>query len=227
MRAIRLGALFPRHLNLNGDVSNREVLARYLGWLGYQVELVDLDGRVQPQAASVDFLVIGHGSIAAWNSIRVEFEALANDLQNSLEQGVEVLAVASGRDALLRKTKSTPSHLPAIGLVEREFEAGPSLSRFEVASHLEIAAGTSILGYLNTRMNEPVLDRIGCLTITSLHGPVLSRNLEWLHELAMRLVVRAGGQMVQLEVALKNEETALFGDLIQKIRALEIPLAGE
>jgi CobQ-like glutamine amidotransferase family enzyme len=39
---IRLGVLFPKHLNLNGDFGNVEVLARQLEWRGHEVQIVEL-----------------------------------------------------------------------------------------------------------------------------------------------------------------------------------------
>lgn len=227
MRPVRLLALYPSQLNLNGDVANREVLAAYLGWQNVPVELIDLRPSENASQLSPDFVIIGHGSIAAWSSIRADFGDLKPQIEAWMNDRVPMLAVASGRDALLQAGAQTPMHLPSLGVVPETFATAANISKFEVATDPDIAAGAEILGYLNTAVTAPVLSKQGSLVLTSLHGPVLSKNLEWLHELATAVAQRADHKLPPLDEALKVNQAAKLGDLIAKIRDLEIDLASQ
>jgi len=65
-RKIRLGSLFPEDLNLNGDQANLLVLKKRLELRGVSSLVVDIPLN---KIDDVDFLFLGHGSIAAWEFI--------------------------------------------------------------------------------------------------------------------------------------------------------------
>ncbi len=102
MREIEIVVLFPRHLNLNGDLANAGVLAKRLGWYGYgsNVSLVDIG---DPIPAHVDLIVLGHGSKNAWNEIFDKAQAQLEWLSAAIAGGVFTLAIASGYEYLGRR----------------------------------------------------------------------------------------------------------------------------
>ena len=84
---IRLGVLFPEHLNLNGDYGNLEVIARQLEWREMATEIVAVGTRAE-LTSGLDFLLIGHGSSAAWASIDSEFRGFLATLKMMLAAGM-------------------------------------------------------------------------------------------------------------------------------------------
>ncbi len=169
MREFEIAALFPRHLNLNGDLANAGVLAKRLGWYGYgsNVSLVDLNDAAPGR---VDLVVLGHGSPGAWSEILKDGgEALAW-LERAIESGVLVLAIGSGFE-----------HLAARGyfgdqLKNASASLGVRRSEFAVATAEVFDEGIEVLGYVNSESNLPLIANSERLVGTLLHGPLLAKN---------------------------------------------------
>jgi CobQ-like glutamine amidotransferase family enzyme len=156
--------LFPDHLNLNGDSGNITVLEKRIGWLGLGAKRT----AVQPGQVPVcrpDFLLIGHGSAAAWKQVYPHLARLAPAIQDWMKQGTRVLAVSSGFAALHGLLQELPHSV----------ERSDRISKF-VSDEFE---GQSVTGYLNTDLQLPMMLRHGNLLGTMLHGPLLAKN-SWL-----------------------------------------------
>lgn len=161
---IHLMELFPDHLNLNGDSGNITVLEKRIEWFGLSAKR----SFVQPGQVPVsrpDFLLIGHGSAAAWKQIYSELARLAPTIQDWMKQGTRVLAVSSGFAALHGLLQELPH---SVARSDR-------ISKF-VSDEFE---GQSVTGYLNTNLQLPMMLRHGNLLGTMLHGPLLAKN-SWL-----------------------------------------------
>ena len=92
--------LYPEHLNLNGDVANAGVLARRMNWYGIDAAIdFYYPGDVLP-GHQPDFVLLGHGSVAAWKSIDDDFKRVFPVLQAWVAAGVFGLAVNSGQELL-------------------------------------------------------------------------------------------------------------------------------
>lgn len=162
---IRLLELFPEHLNLNGDRGNLLIIQRRLEWAGVDVQtFTHRIGQPLP-ATRPDFVLIGHGSPAAWRQVYSGLARVTPSLQEWLEQGTQIMAVASGFAAL-------HGILPGIG---------SSVSRVERKSCFvaETFEENQLVGYLNSDLDLPNLTIINNLIGTNLHGPLLAKNV-WL-----------------------------------------------
>ena len=207
---IRLGMLFPKHLNLNGDFGNVEVLARQFEWRGHEVEIVELTD-VESFTQPLHFVLVGHGSDAAWSDINSEFQLLVDKLRELISKGVPVLAVSTGFENSIRScvvSIAAPAALP-----ER-------ISKFSVVKDGE----TELLGYVNVDTNLPEIYRMGSFIGTALHGPVLSKNPGLLEELLCKIALNADVELQPIRDAKKADQLA---DLIAEVWKLESELANE
>jgi CobQ-like glutamine amidotransferase family enzyme len=207
---IRLGILFPKHLNLNGDFGNVEVLARQFEWRGHEVQIVEVLEPAQ-FTEQLNFVLIGHGSEAAWSDISDEFRLLAPQLQDLISNGVPVLAVSTGFEKSILSgviEAALPTSLP-----ER-------VSKFSVVKDGDI----DLLGYVNVDTNLPEFYRSGSFIGTALHGPVLSKNPMLLDQLLADISQSAGVALQPIQEAKKADQLA---DLIAEVWKLESELANE
>ena len=207
---IRLGGLFPEHLNLNGDFGNLDVLKAQLEWRGLSCETVQIE-RASDLTQDIDFVFVGHGSAAAWLAIHSEFDDLAPTLRSLLVDGTPGLAISTGFEELVRTNVFTG--LVATTMVTRT-------SKFEVYKDGE----NEVLGYLNTDANLPILHREKNWVASMLHGPILAKNPFLLEEVLGRITKHAG---VQLPVIQESEKASQLADLIDEVWKLETELAGE
>ena len=207
---IRLGGLFPEHLNLNGDFGNLDVLKAQLEWRGLSCETVKIE-RASDLTSDLDFIFVGHGSVAAWSAIHLEFEALAPTLRLLLEGGTPGLAISTGFEELVRTNVFTG--LEATTMATRT-------SKFEVYKD----GDNEVLGYLNTDVNLPILHRERNWVASMLHGPILAKNPFLLEEVLGRITSYAG---VQLPVIYESEKAGQLADLIDEVWKLEKELASE
>lgn len=207
---IRLGVLFPDHLNLNGDFGNIDVLVRQLEWRGMACEVIRVDDE-KHLASDLDFLLVGHGSNAAWESIRVNMESLAESLRKLIASGTPGLCVSTGFEELVR--------LNAInGLVSQDIPE--RVSKFVV--HPD--GNGEVLGYLNTDVDLPFLHREAQFVCTMLHGPVLAKNPSLLEELLERIAKHAGEELQAIRISEKADQLA---GLVDEVWKLERELASE
>jgi CobQ-like glutamine amidotransferase family enzyme len=211
---IQLVALFPDHLNLNGDLANIRVLQKRLAWRGVTatVSLVDKNGTIPTDA---DFILLGHGSEAAWVDLAKDLERLRPKLISAFESGVAGLAVASGYERLFDQNET-----PTIGLIQAKVLRTERTSRFVLAT----LDGQEALGYLNSDAQLEPLMRIKNVIGTLLHGPVLAKNA-WLAELIIEAIFER--REVSLPPVQAIEKADQVAGLISKVWELEEPLARE
>lgn len=162
---IRLLELYPDHLNLNGDRGNLLILQRRLEWAGVTAQhFTHRPGQPLP-ATRPEFVLLGHGSPAAWRQIYADLARIMPQLEEWMHDGTQLLAVSSGYAALHGLMKSLP-----VSVEKRERQ-----SKFEV---VETQKG-DVIGYLNSDLVlEPYMQKDN-LIATLLHGPVLAKSV-WL-----------------------------------------------
>lgn len=203
MSSVILGTIFGTRLNLNGDQGNLLALRRFLEAAGSAVEVRSVN--TTEEALQCNFLMLGHGSMAAMESLHSNLAAL--DWKPILER-VPGLAVGSGFEWLAREILGTTvTH------------SDERVSEFQVAAMGSITA----LGYRNSDTDLPNLQLNGNFICTMLHGPLLAKNPKLLQRAAQAAAKSAG---IQLEAtpALK----AWIADLNRisgTIWALEAPEA--
>lgn len=210
---ISLIALFPNHLNLNGDLANLRVLQKRLAFRGVESQITVVEKHdVMP--VEVDFILLGHGSEAAWADLEDDIKRLKTELVTAFQQGTPGLAVASGYERLFDFGQAS------LGLI-----AEP-VARAERTSHFVLAelGDSQALGYVNSDASLPPLMRFENLFGTLLHGPILAKNA-WLAELIIELIFeRRNAQVPQIQ---EQEKADQLAGLISKIWELEEPLTRE
>ena len=166
-KSLKLAALYPDHLNLNGDVANLLVLQKRLQWQGHAAEIVSLTSS--SNLSDFDVVLAGHGSIAAWADIkRIDPEIIKNVL-NFIDSGKSALVIASAYDQLAEEVLGSKNR------------TGSHRSEF-------VKTSEGIVGYLNTDSNEEVLRWHKNSLFTLLHGPVFVKN----PELADAFIIKSG-----------------------------------
>lgn len=153
-KAIRLGAISPEHLNLNGDLGNLLVLEKRLSWRKISITIENLNGS--EDFSDYDFILVGHGSNAAWKQLLDLRPNLMSHLVNYAEAGGALLAVASAADKLQPL------------LIGTEVDLGERVSEFVNVD--------GVVGYKNSTTQGSNLIRYKNALLTQLHGPVLAKN---------------------------------------------------
>ena len=206
---IRLLELFPEHLNLNGDRGNLLVLQRRLEWAQIPVQpFAHRVGHPLP-ATRPDFVLLGHGSPAAWRQIYSDLARIVPQLEQWMQQGTQLLAVSSGFAALHGLSK----HLPA------SIERRERVSKFVSVDNV----GATVVGYLNSDLDLEPFTHSGNLIATLLHGPLFAKNVELADEVIERML-QAKPELVRSPEVKKFEQVSRFATAA---RRLAIELAGE
>jgi CobQ-like glutamine amidotransferase family enzyme len=206
---IRLGTLFPDRLNLNGDQGNIDVIARQYEWRGMQCEIVPVE--TVDDLVALDFVFIGHGSLAAWKSIEEKFLALTDRLFELQAAGLPAMAISSGFEKLV-----SAKLFAGLSMIQ----LGSRTSKFEVAKLGDL----EVLGYVNTDVDLPVIYKSDLWLGSMLHGPVLAKN-ELLLEAVLADISNFAG--LRLEPIVKTEKADQVADLIREVWKLERDLASE
>ena len=184
-KSLKLAALYPDHLNLNGDMANLLVMQKRLKWQGKPAEMVPLTSS--SNLADYDFVLVGHGSTAAWADIKSIDPVFFINVVRYINSGKPALIIASAFDRL------------AEAVLGRKHSTGSHRSEF-------VKTADGIVGYLNTDSNEQVILWHKKTVFTLLHGPVLVKN----PELADQLILKSGfvKEIAQTEQSVKTDELA-------------------
>jgi CobQ-like glutamine amidotransferase family enzyme len=206
--SVKLVALFPSHLDLNGDQANLLVLAKRLQWRGLPAEIVAVDkGQSIPKDAALIFL--GHGSMAAWADVEPELNRLLSEIKKLIADGAAFMAVATGHERAIR-----------LGLLGGTANSTNRLSKFEIAE-LE---GQEILGYLNSATDAPVIQKQRLLVGTQLHGPVFAKNPLFADSYLAEIAQARG---LEFSVADLSTNASLVAGIVNQVWELERELASE
>jgi CobQ-like glutamine amidotransferase family enzyme len=207
---IKLGVLFPDHLDLNGDLGNVTVIKKQLDWRGVDSVVIGITSEDQ-LSDGFDLLFLGHGSEAAWADIESRMPNFDSVIERVLDSDTPFMAVSTGFERIVAS-----GALQGLSQSTRDART----SKFEVAED----GDDKVLGYLNTESDLPLVFRSGALVATMLHGPVLSRNVSLLNEILVAIATRAGIDLPALMDAKKADQLA---GLIAEVWKLEEELASE
>lgn len=153
-KSIRLAALYPNHLNLNGDLANLLVLQKRLEWYGLEADVVYVEKPTD--LTKFDVVLLGHGSRDAWAQLEDIDPELIPSVASLVAAGKKVMAVSSGYELLIEALD---------GLVVKHSER---VSEFR--SHEEI------VGYVNSEAELEPIRWINDSLFTLFHGPVFAKN---------------------------------------------------
>lgn len=165
-KSLKLAALYPKHLDLNGDHGNLLVLQKRLAWRGVASEIVAVTKATNLE--DFDFLLLGHGSKDAWSDVMRIDPELISKVGSFARSGKPVLAISSGYEHLFVELEKT------------EVEHGEHVSEFRKSNE--------VVGYVNSSAVLPELETLGQIVMTLFHGPVLAKN----PELADKIIADAG-----------------------------------
>jgi CobQ-like glutamine amidotransferase family enzyme len=179
---ITIYKLFPKHLNLNGDAENADILATRLEWAGVAhrlEEVVDehgLEACIQAirQVPTNAIVVIGHGSKAALKELETHAIQIDRLFETMLSADVPGIVVGSGLSMIKRFTGSGERSSRAYTL-NLDIDGWP----------------TQAIGYLNSNTTDPLVRVERNVILTHLHGPFLAKNQDW----ATELIRRAGAEL--------------------------------
>ena len=187
-KVIRLAALYPNHLNLNGDLANLLVLKKRLEWYGLPAEVVEVEEPTDLSA--FDFVLLGHGSRDAWAQLEEIDPALIPSVANLVKAGAKVMAVSSGYELLVEAIE------------------GAVVKHSERVSEFRDHEG--IVGYVNSEAELEPIRWIENSLFTLFHGPVFAKN----PDLADKFL---GSLVAGVDVAL-NEHFAKVNELAEASR---------
>jgi CobQ-like glutamine amidotransferase family enzyme len=187
-KVISLGAISPTHLNLNGDLGNLLVLKKRLEWRNVETSIEHLNGS--EDLNDFDFILVGHGSNAAWKQLLDSRSDLLGKLVAYVESEGALLAVASAADRLQ----------PLLTGVEVTF--GDRVSEF-----LDV---DGVVGYKNSGSNAENLSWYKNALLTQLHGPVFAKN----PELADQIISSNGWA----DISLRSQELDAVDELAAQSR---------
>jgi CobQ-like glutamine amidotransferase family enzyme len=223
---IRIGHLYPGHLNIYADRGNIAVLERRAAWRGHRVEVraIGVGDVVEP--GSDDLLYIGGGQDREQALVAPDVAARGEAIRTAVEGGAAVLAVCGGYQLLGRFYRGADgAELPGAALFPLETIAGDRRMIGDVLLECELERGErrTLAGFENhagrTRLDDDATAlgrvvagfgndgesgfegcRIGRAVGTYLHGPLLPRNpwlADWL--LAQAIAHHTGGEPPELE----------------------------
>jgi len=186
---------FADRLNLNGDGANALVLKKRLGWIGFESIVTtlqspqDFDSALarSRQPDTKMFLLIGHGSLAAMQSISGHKLSIVGLIDAVNKSGGCGLVVGSAYEWLEPHT------------------TGVRISEFRQA---ELALPDSpktmeVSGYVNSSASLPDCQWDGAVLKTRMHGPVLVKSSELCDYFMARLT---GKHSAASEKALELED---------------------
>ncbi|MBP6043205.1 MAG: hypothetical protein KA500_01630 [Rhodoluna sp.] len=206
---IRLLELYPEHLNLNGDRGNLLVLQRRLEWAQVAVQTFAHRAGQPLPATRPDFVLLGHGSTAAWRQIYSDLARVVPQLEDWMQQGTQLMAVSSGFAALHGLSKDLPAS------IER---------RERVSKFVSVATENStVVGYLNSDLELEPFMQSGNFMATLLHGPLLAKNVDLADEIIERML-QAKIDLVRQPDIEKFEQVTKYA---QQAKELAAELAGE
>jgi CobQ-like glutamine amidotransferase family enzyme len=209
---IRIAALFPDHLDLNGDQANLKVAKARLEWLGYEVEIIPVHKGDQVPAESA-MVFLGHGSIAAWADIDSELRAQVPKLKAMIQEGVAFMAVASGHERAIE-----------LGFFPGKVAKRERISKFELTN----LNGLEVLGYLNSETDAPIIQKSGLLLGTQLHGPLFAKNPKLVDAYFAEIIesrnIGVGSQVSQPDSRAKID---FVSAIVDQVWSLEKQLASE
>lgn len=243
---IRVGHLYPQHLNIYADRGNIAVLARRAALRGHELA-VDAIGPGDPlRPDGYDLLYVGGGQDREQALIAPDLAARGGAIREAVAGGTALLAVCGGYQLLGRGYRGRDgSLLPGAGLFPHETVAGAVRMIGDVLLECELEPGERrLLAGFENHAGRTLLDpgatplgrvvygfgndgesgfegcRVGRAIGTYLHGPLLPRNpwlADWL--LVQALAHACGGEAPPLEPLPDRLEAEAFRIAAERARA--------
>ena len=219
---VRLGHLYPEHLNIYADRGNVAVFQRRLEWRGLTLEVVEVGlGDDIPDDCNLYYL--GGGQDRDQLLVAQDLVAKADSLRRAANDGAAVLAVCGGYQLMGHSYVAADGQkMAGTGLLDLETTAGTDRLIGDVVLSVNLDGQTgTVVGYENhagrTRLGSQSspLGRVekghgnngedgfegavsGRRIGTYLHGPLLPKN-PWLADTVLRWALDHSGANLELE----------------------------
>ncbi len=219
---VRLGHLYPEHLNIYADRGNIAVFRRRLEWRGLALDVVEVGlGDEIPEDCNLYYL--GGGQDRDQLMVAKDLLRKADSLQRAADSGAAVLAVCGGYQLMGHSyVAADGEEMAGTGLLDLETTAGTDRLIGDVVLSVNLNGETAtVVGYENhagrTRLGSGCgpLGRVdkghgnngedgfegavsGRRVGTYLHGPLLPKN-PWLADTMLRWALDHSGANIELE----------------------------
>jgi len=142
MTTIRVGHLYPDHLNIYADRGNIAVLARRAAWRGHELEVTPLAMDERIVAGAHDLFYVGGGQDREQLLVAENLAAKADGLREAVADGAALLAVCGGYQLLGRGYRGFHGEeMPGVGLLPLETVAGERRMIGDVLLECELEPG--------------------------------------------------------------------------------------
>jgi CobQ-like glutamine amidotransferase family enzyme len=203
MTAVKLGTIYGDRLNLNGDQANLAVLQKRLAWAGVDNQLIQISSKQELLESGAEYILLGHGSKAAWASCQASWPTLATDFV-AATQTTPGLAIGSGASRVVEARGDALVSLDA------------QISLFAVDS----LHGRELLGYKFSEVSPCDSMMVGKALVSWLHGPLLAKNPD-LADQVIREILRSRGEAEPS--LLSNDNTRKIDEILAGVWRLERP----
>ncbi|MBP9738211.1 glutamine amidotransferase [Candidatus Saccharibacteria bacterium] len=210
---ITIGHLYPKQMNVYGDMGNVITLRYRLESRGYKVEYIALDSLGGLSQKNIDILIGGGGQDSNQTLIQNDLKKYATELKAECEEGLVGLMVC-GMYQLFGKrfVLSDTSEITGAGVFDIETFAGTErlignvvvespwgkLVGFENHSgRTFLGTGTTPLGTVQKGAGNNNEDKTEGAVVnnvfgTYMHGPILAKNPGLADEILVRALTRQG-----------------------------------
>jgi lipid II isoglutaminyl synthase (glutamine-hydrolysing) len=208
-----LGHLYPKQMNVYGDLGNIITLQHRLKAYGYDVEYVSLDSLQHIKNNTIDILVGGGGQDSNQGIIQEDLLEFAEELKSQCNDGLVCLMICGMYQMFGRRfVLPDKTQIDGVGIIDAETKAGETrligninidsefgqLVGFENHSgRTYLAKGVKPLGKVSKGAgNNGETGEEGAVVNnvfgSYLHGPALVKNPAFADELIKRALARRG-----------------------------------
>lgn len=222
MKQVTIGHLYPKQMNVYGDMGNIITLRYRLEKRGYQVKYVPIDTATDPSLNKVDILVGGGGQDSNQDTVQQDLLKAKKTLYTMAEDGVVMLMICGMYQLFGHRFIVSSGHIiEGVGVLDLETVASEERlignvvveSDFGTLVGFENHSGRTTLG-ANVRPLGSVKKGAGNNGKTSdegavyhnvfgsyLHGPLLAKNPVFADELISRALKKryGGGELTPLD----------------------------
>lgn len=226
-RKIVIGHLYPKQMNVYGDMGNVLTLRHRLVKRNITCEYIQIDSLKQLNQSPIDILIAGGGQDSNQSLIEDDMHSYGSELIAQCSDGLTVLAIC-GMYQLFgnRFVMGGGGELKGLGIIDMETKAGDDRlignvivdSPFGLLVGFENHSGRTYLGdgvaplgkVIKGAGNNNETTEEGAVVNnvfgTYLHGPALAKNPIWADELIKRALCRKGlsEELVDIDDTIAN-----------------------
>jgi CobQ-like glutamine amidotransferase family enzyme len=196
-RTIKIAHLYPREMNIYGDMGNIRCLVKRLEWRGYKVEVAPVEVGEPFDFTTADIVFGGGGQDSGQLAVGADLLARGQALREAAAAGMPMLVICGLYQMFGREFRTvSKAVIPGIGVFGAVTEAGPvrMIGNIVVSSDYGRLVGfENHSGQTRLDKDQPALGKVekGCgnnpkggaegavknaVIGTYLHGPVLPKN---------------------------------------------------